>query len=211
MKQSEIDIRRKEFFNNHADSWFDTFYVNSESGTVNRFEEKFSQLFDNIPLNEGDIVLDAGCGPGVLVPYILDRIGTEGQLFEVDYAEKMIAVNQRMHDDKRITFLVSSVEKLDISCGSIDAVICFSCFPHFQDKIKLLQEVRRILKHGSSLTIAHLDSSENINNRHSKHECVMHDHLPPEPEMRRLLTDAGFLVEQFIDESGFYCICAIAV
>ena len=211
MIPSEMDIRRREFFNNNADSWFDTFYSDSESGTENRHEQNFSKLFGFIPLKNGDTVLDAGCGPGVLVPYILDRIGPEGRLHEVDYAEKMIEANKRMHEDIRLTFMVSSVEKLGIPCGSIDAVICFSCFPHFQDKSESMKEIRRIMKHGGSLTIAHFGSSGEINHRHNKHECVMHDHLPSEPEMRDLLTNSGFIVKQFIDDFGFYCISAVAV
>jgi len=209
MTHSDMDIRRKEFFNSHADNWLDTFYKNPETGKYDRFDQKFSQLFNHISLCEGDSVIDAGCGAGVLVPYILQRIGLDGRLYEVDYSENMIAVNRKLHEDTRITFLTNSIEKLSISSGSVDVVICFACFPHFQDKTESLKEIGRLLRQGGKLTIAHFDSSENINNHHRKHECVMHDRLPSENDMRGLLSNSGFHVELFIDRQGFYCICAV--
>ena len=209
MIHSETDIRRKEFFNNNAENWLDMFYKNAETGKYDRFDPEFSRLFNLIHLHKGDIVLDAGCGTGILVPYILQRIGPDGHLYEVDYSENMIAVNRRIHEDTRITFITSSVEKIGIPCGSVDKAICFACFPHFQNKIKSLEEIRRTLRQGGILTIAHFDSSENINDRHRKHECVMHDRLPSETVMRGMLSNNGFLVELFIDEQGFYCICAV--
>lgn len=210
MNQSEMDIRRKDFFNDNADGWLDTFYLNPETGKYDRYEKEFARLFDLISLKKGDTVVDAGCGCGVLAPGILDRIGDEGRLYEVDYAEKMIDVNKKLHPDSRIQFLVSSIDSLDISCGSVDSAVCFSCFPHFQDKSKSLEEIKRVLRQGGQITIAHFDSSEGINDHHRKHECVMHDHLPDESEMRELLKNAGFRVETFVDESGFYCVTAVS-
>lgn len=205
---SESDCNRIAFFNDHADKWMDMFYLNEESGVYDRHEEKFRRLFSHIPLKSGDTVLDAGCGCGVLVPFILGRIGETGRLYEMDYAHKMIDKNRELHNDSRIEFLVRSVEKTGLSCGSLDAAICFSCFPHFDNKAGTLAEINRILKEGGSLTIAHFDSAEEINNRHSKHMSVKHDHLPPETAMRSLLEQAGFAIGAFLDEPGFYLILA---
>ena len=209
MIYSVSDNLRREFFNNHADGWMDMFYKNSETGDYNRFNKEFSRLFSIISLNKNDTVLDAGCGCGVLVPHILDRIGIDGHLYELDYAEKMIEINKRLHNDLRIDFLTGSVEKINIPSDTVDAVICFSCFPHFERKNQTLLEFVKILKQNGSLTIAHFDSAEEINNRHSKHISVKHDHLPSESEMRSLLDSNGFRTDFFTDETGFYCITAM--
>ena len=209
MIHNETDQRRKEFFNEHAGKWLDMFYLSDETGAYDRYDEEFARLFDIIDLHEGDTVLDAGCGCGVLVPYIHDCIGPDSRLYEMDYAENMIAENKRLHNDERIVFLVGSVENIDIPTETLDSVICFSCFPHFQRKAESLKELGRTLKTGGTLTIGHFDSAEEINNRHSKHISVMHDRLPSEEEMRELLDNAGFNAELFVDEPGFYCIRAI--
>jgi len=206
MNHADMDIRRKVFFNAHAEGWLNQFYANPETGAIDRYTMEFDRLFSLVSLHEGDVVLDLGCGCGVLVPHILDRIGPEGSLYEVDYAEQMIAVNQRLHPDSRITFLVNSAESLDIPDNSVDTVICFACFPHFHRKADTLYEIGRTLKPRGTLTIAHFGSADEINSHHGKHECVKHDHLPQTAEMRDLLSGAGFRIDEFIDEHGFYCV-----
>ncbi len=202
------DIRRKEFFNERAEQWLDMWYKNSGMGACTRYEREFERLFSLMNLQSGDSVLDLGCGSGVLVPYILDHIGSGGMLQEVDYAEKMIEVNRRLHEDGRITFVVAGADELTVHDKSFDVVICFSSFPHFQRKPETLAMTAKTLKPGGKLIIAHFDSSQDINSLHRKHESVMHDFLPSEVDMRKLITRAGLHVELFIDESGFYFIDA---
>ncbi len=208
MNHEEMDARRKEFFNSHAEAWLDMFYRNPQSGVLDRHEADFKRLFSIIGLRLGDTVMDVGCGCGVLVPYILDRIGPDGRLYEIDYAEKMIEVNKCLHQDPRITFLNTAVEFIGLPAASIDKAICFACFPHFQRKTESLLEIKRVLKPGGVLIIAHFASADEINHRHGKHECVMHDRLPSEKEMRELLASVGFQIDSFEDEPGFYCIRA---
>jgi len=209
IKHKEIDTRRKAFFNERAEQWLDMWYKDEEKGDYSRHDKNFDLLFTLTGLKSGDAVLDLGCGSGVMVPYILQRIGPEGKLQEVDYAEKMIEVNRRLHDDPRVTFTVASVDELKAPQVGFDAAFCFSCFPHFHDKAKALNVINKTLKPGGKLIIAHFDSSEGINDHHRKHECVMHDCLPDETTMRSLLAGAGFQIKKFIDGPGFYYIGAI--
>lgn len=43
-----------------------------------------------IDIKEGDIVLDVGCGIGVLEGYFLKKVGKSGKIVVVDIFEKMI-------------------------------------------------------------------------------------------------------------------------
>ncbi|MFO7869898.1 MAG: methyltransferase domain-containing protein [Kiritimatiellia bacterium] len=208
MKHETMDKKRREFFNEQAEQWLDMWYRDEASGKYSRYDREFDRLLDMSALKPGDAVLDLGCGSGVMVPCILDRVGPGGRLEEVDYAEKMIEVNRRLHDDPRVKFTVASVERLVVPDGSFDVAFCFSCFPHFQRKSESLAVIRRSLKPGGRLVISHFDSAEAINDHHSKHKSVMHDRLPGETEMRRLLSDTGFFIERFLDKTGFYCVCA---
>lgn len=209
MNHEAMNTRRREFFNERAEQWLDMWYKNEESGDYSRYDREFKRLLDLADIKPGAAVLDLGCGSGVMVPYVLDRIGSDGSLQEVDYAEQMIEVNRRLHDDPRVSFTVAGVEELDVPAGSFDAAFCFSCFPHFHDKAGALQVLFRALKPGGKLMVAHFDSSADINDHHRKHECVMHDFLPEETEMRKLLEQTGFTVGRFIDETGFYYVEAV--
>ncbi|NCC53461.1 MAG: methyltransferase domain-containing protein [Spartobacteria bacterium] len=202
------DLARKAFFNERAEQWMDMWYKDDETGAYTRHDKAFMRLFSLMDLREGDTVLDVGCGSGVLVPYILKAIGPGGTLTEVDYAEKMIEENRRRHADPRVQFVVARADELEVEEGSVSAVICFSCFPHFQNKAETLAGLQRALTPDGRLFIAHFDSSEDLNAHHRKHECVMHDHLPDAADMRRLMEEARLTVEDFIDEKGFYFIAA---
>ncbi len=208
MSPAEIYQKRKQFFNDHAEKWFDMWYKDSATGRYIKHDKDFDRLFSLLPLKPGDHVLDAGCGCGVLVPFILPRITETGLLYELDFSEKMIAINQGLHKETNIRFVVSDVETALLDEASCDVIICFSCFPHFHEKDKALSVLTRILKTEGLFAVSHFDSSEGVNKHHESCHAVMHDHLPDEAEMRTLLQEAGLKIEMFIDEPGFYYILA---
>lgn len=208
MTPKEIYENRKRFFNEHADQWLDMWYKNEKTGRYDKHAKDFERLFSLLPLNAGDRVLDAGCGTGVLVPFLLGRIGDSGILYELDFAEQMIAANRRLHERGNMRFIVEDLEKAPLEKDSCDAVICFSCFPHLQDKAAALQTVVRMLKPSGLFAVSHFDSATGINRHHENCHAVMHDHLPDEKAMRALMTDAGLQIETFIDEAGFYFVLA---
>ena len=207
MSSEELYEARKAFFNERAENWLDMWYKDQKTGEYDRYEKKFQRLFSLVPIKDGDHVLDVGCGSGVLAPYILERIWDNGVLYELDYAEKMIAVNKRLHNDKRIRFLVSDIVDVPLESNSCDLVMCFSCFPHFQEKEQAMRAMARVLKKGGWFAVAHFNSSEELNNHHRKDSGpVMNDKLPDEKAMKRLFVNSGLKTEKFIDESGFYLI-----
>lgn len=206
---TEIYDARKRFFNESAENWIDTYYSDPENTKQNKYEKDFKRLFSLLPLKPGHCVLDVGCGTGVLVPYILEVIGKNGFLYELDFAERMIEINRRIHMEENIRFIVSDVEHAPLPGKSCDIAVCFSCFPHFHDKQKAINTLGRTLKRRGILIIAHLDSSKAINEYHYRsHKAVKHDRLPSEDAMRIMLKEGGFDTLRFIDEERFYYIQA---
>ena len=208
MTPEEMNWRRKQFFNDRAEGWLDTWYKSPETGQYDRHQAGFDRLLTLVPLKPGDRVLDAGCGSGILVPMVLERITPSGILYELDFAEKMIEVNKRLHKEENIRFLVADVAEAPLENESCDVVLCFSCFPHFHDKERAMRTLSRILKRGGTFVVAHFDSSDGINKHHESCHAVMHDHLPDRSEMRALFQRAALSIQWFIDEPGFYCIIA---
>lgn len=199
---------RKEYFNAHADRWLDMWYKDNVSGLHDKHEKDFQRLFSLLPIQAGESVLDAGCGSGVLVPFLLERITASGLLYEVDFAEAMIDVNRRLHPQENIRFLLSDAENITLEEGSCDVVICFSSFPHFHDKERALASLARILKKQGIFNLSHFHSSVGIQRHHESCAAVMHDRLPEEGTLRTWLQNVGLEVETFIDEPGFYCVIA---
>jgi ubiquinone/menaquinone biosynthesis C-methylase UbiE len=145
-KEDEIYRTRKQFFNDHAEAWLDMWYRNPDTGEFDRHRENFERMFSLLPLKPGDRVLDTGCGSGILVPMILERITGSGILYELDFAEKMIFENRKLHSADNVRFIVSDAAVAPLEDGSCDVVLCFACFPHFQDKEKTLLSLAGILK-----------------------------------------------------------------
>jgi ubiquinone/menaquinone biosynthesis C-methylase UbiE len=208
MTPDEIYRTRKQFFNDQAERWLDMWYKDPATGRYDKHEKDFKRLFSLLPLKPGDQVLDVGCGTGVLAPFILERITSTGILYELDFAEKMIETNRRLHVQDNIRFIVADAENATLDDASCDMVICFSCFPHFQEKEKATGALSRILKPRGVFAVSHFDSSEGIKKHHASCHAVMHDHLPDEGAMRSLLQAAGLSIDVFMDEPGFYCIIA---
>jgi demethylmenaquinone methyltransferase/2-methoxy-6-polyprenyl-1,4-benzoquinol methylase len=202
----EIYDMRKRFFNDQAGNWLDMWYRDPGTGKHDKHEKDFERLFSLMPIRAGDHVLDAGCGTGILVPFIVERIGEYGVLYELDFAEKMLEINRSLHEADNVRFILSEAEKAPFGDGSCDMVICFSCFPHFHDRECAVKALSRTLKSGGFFIVAHFDSSEGISRHHSSCDAVRHDHLPDERAMRSLLESADLAIEMFIDEPGFYCI-----
>jgi demethylmenaquinone methyltransferase/2-methoxy-6-polyprenyl-1,4-benzoquinol methylase len=204
----EIDRMRKQFFNDRAEGWMDMWYKDEKTGEYTLHHKDFERLFSIVPLKPGDHVLDAGCGSGALVPWILSKITETGLLHELDFSEKMIEVNKKLHREENIRFLVADAANIPLEAESCDAVICFSCFPHFNDKEGTLREIARVLKRKGRLAVAHFSSSDEIRHHHASCHAVMHDNLPDESVMRELFRLTSLSIQEFIDVSGFYLILA---
>ena len=173
---------QKEFFNTAAYSWDE----------VCRHDmKKVEGILDLVEIKKGNRVLDVGTGTGVLVPSLSRRVTDSGQIKAIDVAEKMIEVAERNHQYENVIFscedaLVNSENELPY-----DHILCYSMFPHFNNKKEAIEKLRAKLKVGGKLTIFHSQTREAINQLHQrKDEAVKHDHLPTKMEFIELFSDA---------------------
>jgi len=208
MTPDEVYRERKQYFDDHAERWLDMWYKDPVTGRYDKHEKDFKRLFSLLPLKPGDRVLDVGCGTGVLVPLVLERITSTGVLYELDFSEKMIEANRSLHAQDNIRFIVSDAESASLEEASCDVVICFSCFPHFHHKEKAMAVLTRILKPRGTFAVSHFNSAEEIKKHHGSCHAVMHDHLPDEAAMRALFQKVDLNIEAFTDEPGFYYVIA---
>ena len=209
MEMNTIDTARQTFFNERADAWLDKHYKDEDTGEFNRYREQINTIVDTLNLQPDYRVLDLGCGAGVLVPYILERLSTRGRLVEMDYAQEMIRANQARHSDSRIRFRCAHVMDMGGVPASFDAVICFACFPHFQDPEGALEEISRLLKPGGTLTVAHLMSSKQLEAHHKTESAVSGDRLPSQEWMYTHFTEKGLNIIAFTDQPGLFSLTAV--
>jgi len=194
-------MSKREYFDRYAHKWDRLCHLETE--------DKLEKLLRCFRLRKGSQVLDLGCGTGILFPHILKAIGKKGRVFGVDLSEQMLLEARRKHRNENIFLICAPAENLPFLPGSLDYVIAFASFPHFEKKAKAIQEINRVLKRGGRLFIAHLLGSKELQEHHrsSGDIEVMRDILPAEKVLKRMLKREGFKKILIIDKPSLYIAC----
>ena len=189
----------RDYFNEKAESW------DSYASEKNR--SKLEKMIKRLDLNPGTTVLDVGTGTGVFLPYLIGKVGINGQVIAIDIAEKMLLQARNKGFSGKISFLCANIEYIPLKAETCDAVVCYSSFPHFQDKLKALTETSRVLKKSGSIFICHTSGRNEINRIHMNVPLLHHDRLPNSTDMTQLLKTAGFTGIKVEDEEESYLAC----
>jgi SAM-dependent methyltransferase len=109
------------------------------------------------PIQEGEAILDIGCGAGVDSIIAAKLVGPSGAVTGIDLVPEMLArasENARLAGVDNVTFQESSAEQLPFPDNSFDVVISNGVFNLVVDKVKALGEVFRVLKAGGRFMLA---------------------------------------------------------
>ncbi len=187
-----------DFFDSYADKWDDV-------NRYNKPKEAFEHMVSLLEIGEGSKVVDLGCGTGVLIPFLLEKIAGPGLVYAVDVSDKMLNRLAQKFEAKNIRTFALEAEELNKINDKVDAVICFSTFPHIDDKAQALKAVSEILKPKGRFLIAHFSSRDEINSFHSGlQDPICHHVLPDEKTMKDMLDKSDFNVLSFINEPSKY-------
>lgn len=186
----------RAYFNERADIW--------DEKIAEKDHAKLERMAGRLNIEPDATVLDIGTGTGVLLPYLLKKVGLRGKVVALDIAEKMLSKAKTKGFDARIIYLCADVMAIPLDDEYCDAVVCYSSLPHFPDKLKALLEIRRTLKKGGRIFICHTSSREQINKIHRSLPMVHNDLLPDAIEMATLLQDAGLTEIKVEDTSEYY-------
>jgi len=194
------DNHRVDFFNQKAQGW-------NENNPVPVGDLK--RVIDLCRLEKGQAVLDIGTGNGRLVPFLLEAVGRKGQVVGVDPAEGMLAVARQRHQSPNLSFVKAGAEDLPLGDGRFDTAICYSVYPHFNDRKSAIAELKRVLKAGGLVAVAHTQGRQAINSRHQRAgAAVKEDHLPPASVVAGQFEQAGMETVFSIDEDDLYFVLA---
>lgn len=140
---------------------------------------KVKYIISLLNIRYGARILDVGTGTGVLIQLLAEQAGEQGEITAIDVSDRMLEVAQRKHMYDNVSFVCGDVLEADLPNEYFDYVICYSVFPHFDDKEFAVKVLSKYIKQGGKLVICHSQSREAINNRHkSASEAVAEDILP---------------------------------
>jgi len=131
---------------------------------------KFHQhLADLLDIKKSDKVLDLGCGYGQTLLCIAPRLGKNGKAVGLDIEESLLAVVERVLEDKiserKIELAKCDVsKKLSFPNDSFDKIVCHNVIECISDKVCFINECYRVLRKGGILVISHTDFDTQIYN-----------------------------------------------
>lgn len=103
----------------------------------------------------GSTVLEAGCGVGAQT-VILTRNSPEARFTSVDISEESLAGARRLIDDGEITnvlFRKEDIYHLSFDDATFDHVFVCFVLEHLSNPLDALQNLRRVLKPGGTITV----------------------------------------------------------
>lgn len=175
-------MKHREFFNKMADKWDEICHHDTL---------KLKVITKMAGISKGQTVLDVGTGTGVMLPFIHELIGDEGEVIAIDLAEKMLEVAKEKFSFDNVRFILGDISTVKLPISHFDSVMCYSVFPHFQDKPVTVSRIAGLLKPGGRLVIAHSQSRDAINNLHARSsDTVRRDELPEAATIKKYIKQA---------------------
>jgi ubiquinone/menaquinone biosynthesis C-methylase UbiE len=116
-------------------------------------------------LTSGELVLDVGCGTGVLTRMAAEAVGPSGKAIGIDPAPKMISLARKnaAFFSNSAEFRLAVIENLPFDNETFDAVLSSAMIHHLPPDLKHagLLEVKRVLKPGGRLVVVDIDRPAN--------------------------------------------------
>lgn len=191
-KRKRVKIEKKEFFDRSAHNW------------KNIEKEKIERVIMESEIKKGERICDVGTGTGVLIPFLVEKIGKEGEIYAIDISGEMLKIAKEKNFYKNVYFLERNIEETNFKSEYFDKVICNNCFCHFDNKKKAIMEIKRILKKNGIFIISHTDGREKINQIHKSFSILKRDLILPAEKLARYIEKFGFKRIKIYDEGSFY-------
>lgn len=186
------------YFDERADSW-------DESGCSGESRVQGAVL-SLVDLKPGDTVLDLGCGTGVMIPFYL--AAQAGKIVAVDVSEKMVErAREKFGGEPSVELRASDALSLDEG-ERFDAAVIYNAYPHFPDKLALVEKVYRLLKPSGRFVVAHGSGKDAINRHHEAVAAGVSCGLRAASEESALWADK-FEIEALVDTPGFYAFSGV--
>ncbi len=136
-----------------AASIYDVIAFMMSLGQAQRIYREVARTLD---IGSGATVVEFGCGPASVVPYLLERVDRSSHIIGVDFSEEMIRLANRKKS-------ANGWENVEFQCldmhdypedAKVDAVIFCLALTAIPDTLKVLEKTLSILRPGGQLVIA---------------------------------------------------------
>ena len=111
------------------------------------------RLLATARLVPGERVLDVACGTGLVARLAAEAVGPQGTVAGLDPTPGMLGMAREV-SPAGIDWYEAPAESMPLPDGSFDVVLCSMGLQFFADKVKGLQEIRRVLAPGGRAVVS---------------------------------------------------------
>lgn len=133
-------------------------------------EDDIPYLIDKLHRPEG-LLLDVGTGKGAMAENLAKR---GYYVVTVEYNEERLLQTKSDFEERgidRVLFMKSDAQNMPFLDETFDMVTCYNAVHHFDDPVKAIKEMERVLKKGGTLTVTELNDKGKkiVADRHRQH------------------------------------------
>ncbi len=160
--------------------------------------------FDALRPKADEIIIDIGCGNGLLTLELARAVGSGGKAIGIDPSKDMLVpAKDRCKGFDWVEILIGTANDLPITTGTVDKAASVQVFEYLDDVPGAVAEVHRVLKPGGKLVIGdiHLDSLVWFSDDRDRMNRMIASwdshftHRDVPAVLPSILQDAGFVVE----------------
>jgi arsenite methyltransferase len=162
------------------------------------------QYFELFRVNPGELILDVGCGTGANAMALLTHNQGKCRVVGLDNSEPMLAIGRKNLESfsygSNMSFEVGDGHEIPFPDGHFDAAMIIQVLEYSKEPIRMLTEVKRVLRKGGRLFVADTDWDTVVWNSNQKDRTR---------EIVRLWADheadgwQGRKIPQYLKEAGF--------
>jgi ubiquinone/menaquinone biosynthesis C-methylase UbiE len=178
-----------------ADEFDEWAMAGRDRGMEDRHWNTAKHVLARMPVEEGDTILDLGCGSGY-AGRALRATADAGRVYGLDGAPEMARNARSYTDDGRVGFLVGDFEHLPFADDSVDHVFSMEAFYYARDPDAALREIRRVLRPGGTFYCAVNYYEENVYSHGWQENIEIEMTRWSAAEYRAAFREAGLYVAQ---------------
>jgi demethylmenaquinone methyltransferase/2-methoxy-6-polyprenyl-1,4-benzoquinol methylase len=164
--------------------------------------DKIEKILTLANIKTNSRILDIATGTGVLIPHLLAYAPEE--IIAIDLSELMIKQAKKNHNQPNVRF--EAVNFYEFEQTGFDLAIAYSAYPHFSDKAAFAKQLAVCLKPGGRFVIAHSESRDVINGRHSGDHVSKVSSTLQDAETEAQHYRAAFDIDILVDTNELYII-----
>ena len=162
--------------------------------------EKSAQILAPLGELSGKMILDIGCGTGVLDPYLSSKAAS---VTAVDVAPEMIKEARKLALGN-VEFVNKDFLAMKLKKEAYDSAVVYNAYPHFIDVDRFAEQASYALKKGGRLLIAFDQGRESLNEHHLAAQAAGYARKLASPKEEAFTFWKQFSVVESLDDIDRY-------